>query len=311
MRRSYHRGVDAPGVDGALVELVEAVVDAVAAGRDHEPLVVAAEVSEHVVGEHRLVADQRRQVGDLGGVRLDGSLLRGLRRARQRERAEMQGTRFVALGPVPEPDRELPQLGVGTARGSGGAPSEGGVVGMPVLGPRRDEQGAAAVADDLDEAGGERVDVVAQATVGEPEAMHLRRQQGGAEDVHGGLPLGSATLGHRLGGVGRGVGMAPFPVGGADEDDGDLGVAGGRHQSAGSQRLVVGVGTHHDHAVRAQNAGRRALTGLQVGSPHLGRRARTVGGERRSRRHQVHPLSWSRTIEPCRARSRSAWCCRR
>ena len=103
--------------------------------------------------------------------------------------------------------------------------------------------------------GGELVDVVAEATVGEPEPMHLRRQQGGAEDVHGGLATrrGDARPSPRAVWVGE-SGWLPFAVGGADEDDRDLGVAGGRDQAAGSQRLVVGVGTHHDHAVGAERS---------------------------------------------------------
>ncbi len=293
------------------MDLVQLVVPRLDAGRDHEPLVVTGEVCEEVGVQKSLVTGRRRERRHLAGMGGHGPTLRGACLGREGERPERRHPRIVGGGPVPEPHRELPVLGLATTGRGGRGPAHSLVVGVTVLGPRGGEHRVSAVADQVHERSGHGGDLVGEGTVGQPEPGERAcgdAQPGGRL----GVLLGPPGREH-LGGMSRRPLVAAVAVARADEVDVDPGSGRRGDEPTGSEGLVVGVRGDDDEPAYGVQGRRFATRHGQPRGPDLRLGARARGREvvGKAAHHQRQPGSSPSTCAPCRERSRSAWCWRR
>lgn len=136
------------------------------------------------------------------------------------------------------------------------------VVGVAVVPPRRDDDGVgAALADDVDEARDGLVGVDGEVAVGETEPLDRRGRCESGQRRAGLLDPESGKVVARQGG---GAGMRRLAVGEQHDRHLEPGSSGESDESAGGERLVVGVGGDDDEstAPRQERVGRPEVAPL-------------------------------------------------
>ena len=285
LRFSYHRVSTPHGSACSLVDVVQAssAQSASACGRSARPAPRSAPGARDRAAPRRPSASTAAPPGCGGG---DRALL-GRRARGRRARAAAAGARAPrGLAPVPEPHRVLPQVRAGTPRrrrgrprrrprGRGGRPRATGDDDRPRRRPRRGRPARAVTA----------ADVGGQVAVGQAEPVH-ELGRGRRARAPPPAPRATRTARELVRGVGRRVGVAALPVGGAAPASTGRPRARARRRPGHRRRGDSSSGCAATTTRRRTPSRSAARPDAQpgVGAPDGGRRARPDVGEGPCRR---------------------------